>query len=539
MPGAGMQKYILTVLCVLMAVTAWPQEKKRDLGQLNGSVETSWGVYIDDPALSTPLTQKYGTNTYVNLGYAIKGFRAGLQYDIYEPQMLGYDARLKGNGLKGFFAGWSDSRWDVTLGTFYEQFGSGLLFRAYEQRDMGVNTSVLGANVKWRPLPWLSAKVMAGLPRRYMEMFNPSPVYGADLELSLLEPFVPDTDAVLTVAGSWLLRDDHTSGRASMAPAAVNSFSGRLGFSKGWFSFNGEYVHKGRSYGVDPRLTESSFVRPGQALLLNMDITLPRIGITAVWRSMENMSLYQDDSNSPTLNLNYMPSLARQHKYALFQLYPHKVHDFGGETGGSVDIAGNIPVGGNPRRPLKYSVNGSVFWDMETDASGYRFMGTGGGLLWAEVYLEIEKKWGPDWKTILAAGWQRKPEFSRFGMGEMLMNTVSAAADVLWQITSRYSLRMELQHAWSDFSDDQGWMMGLIEFGMAPGFMFYVSDMLNYRTYAATNTHYYDVGVSYAWRFLRASVSWGRHRAGETCSGGICRYVPEYTGMNASLSIIL
>lgn len=539
MPGAGMQKYILTVLCVLMAVTAWPQEKKRDLGQLNGSVETSWGVYIDDPALSTPLTQKYGTNTYVNLGYAIKGFRAGLQYDIYEPQMLGYDARLKGNGLKGFYTGWSDRKWDVTLGTFYEQFGSGLLFRAYEQRDMGVNTSVLGANVKWRPLPWLSAKVMAGLPRRYMEMFNPSPVYGADLELSLLEPIVPDTDAVLTLAGSWLLRDDHTSGRASMAPAAVNSFSGRLGFSKGCFSFNGEYVHKGRSYGVDPRLTESSFVRPGQALLLNMDITLPRIGITAVWRSMENMSLYQDDSNSPTLNLNYMPSLARQHKYALFQLYPHKVHDFGGETGGSVDITGNIPVGGNPRRPLKYSVNGSVFWDMETDGSGYRFMGTGGGLLWAEVYLEIEKKWGPDWKTILAAGWQRKPEFSRFGMGEMLMNTVSAAADVLWQITSRYSLRMELQHAWSDFSDDQGWMMGLIEFGMAPGFMFYVSDMLNYRTYAATNTHYYDVGVSYAWRFLRASVSWGRHRAGETCSGGICRYVPEYTGMNASLSIIL
>ena len=36
-----------------------------------------------------------------------------------------------------------------------------------------------------------------------------------------------------------------------------------------------------------------------------------------------------------------------------------------------------------------------------------------------------------------------------------------------------------------------------------------------------------------------ASVSYGRHRAGETCSGGICRYVPEYTGMNARLSIIL
>ena len=534
-----MRKYILAALCLLMTVPVWTQEKKkRDLGKLNGSIETSWGWYINDPSLSTPLTRKYGTNTYVNLGYTIKGFRAGLQYDIYEPPMLGYDIP-EGNGLKGFFAGWSDSKWDITAGTFYEQFGSGLLFRAYEQRDMGINTSVLGANVKWRPLPWISTKVMAGLPRRYMEMFNTSIVYGADLELSLLEPIVPETDAVLTVAGSWLMRDDKTSDRIEGAPATVNSFSGRLGFSKGAFSLSGEYVHKGKSYGIDPRQTVFAFVKPGQALLLNLDVTLPRVGITAVWRSIENMSLYQDDSNSPTLNLNYIPSLTRQHKYTLFQLYPHQVHDYGGETGGSIDITGNIPVGGNPRRPLKYSVNGSVFWDMEADDTGYRFMSTGGELLWAEVYLELEKKWGPDWKTILAMGWQRKPEVSRFGLGKMDMNTVSAAADVLWQISSRYSLRMEVQHAWSDFFDDQGWMMGMLEFGIAPGFMFYVSDMINYRTYAATNTHYYDIGVSYAWKFLRTSLSWGRHRAGETCSGGICRYVPEYTGMNASLSIIL
>ncbi len=116
-----MRKFILAALCLLMSMPAWTQEKqKRDLGKLNGSVETSWGWYVDDPALATPLTQKYGTNTYVNLGYAIKGFRAGLQYDIYEPQMLGYDSQLKGNGLKGFSAGWSDSKWDITAGTFYE-----------------------------------------------------------------------------------------------------------------------------------------------------------------------------------------------------------------------------------------------------------------------------------------------------------------------------------------------------------------------------------------------------------------------------------
>ena len=43
--------------------------------------------------------------------------------DFILGAMLGYDIP-EGNGLKGFFAGWSDSKWDITAGTFYEQFGS-------------------------------------------------------------------------------------------------------------------------------------------------------------------------------------------------------------------------------------------------------------------------------------------------------------------------------------------------------------------------------------------------------------------------------
>ncbi len=535
-----MKRLLATLLCLSMVLSASAQEKKKkDLGRLSGGLETSWGVYFDDPAIGLKTEQKFGTNTYVNLGYEIKGFRFGLQYDVYEKPMLGYDPLLEGNGLGGAFAAWSDSNWDITLGTFKEQFGSGLLFRAYEQRDMGINTSVLGANVAWRPLSWLSAKVMAGTPRRFMQILNPSFVYGADLEISLIESFMPQSASMLTLAGSWVMRDDRSRERALNAPAQVNSFSGRLAFSRDWFSMDGEYVHKGKALGLDPRLAAPSLVATGQALLLNMNVSLPRFGMALSWRSIENMSWRQDDAHEQSVNLNYIPALTRQHKYALFSLYPHKVHDFGGETGGQADISGSIPVGGNPRRPLKYTFNASAYFDMPWNENGYRFMNMGGDLLWAEAYLELEKKWGPDWKTIIACGWQRKPEFSRFGYGRVMMNTVSQAADVLWQISNKISLRMELQHAWSDFTDDQGWFMGLIELGIAPGFMFYVSDMCNYSTIAPKNTQYYDVGVSYAWKFLRAAVSYGRHRAGETCSGGICRYVPEYTGMNFNLMITL
>lgn len=528
----------LLLLCATLPVAAQQttaEKPKRDWGKLSGSIESSWGIYMKDSALGIDeLDQTYGTNTYINLGYAIKGFRFGLQYDIFEKPMIGYDPLLEGNGLRGGFAAWSNSQWEVTLGTYVEQFGSGLIFRAYEEREMGINTSLLGGNLHWRPASWLSTKFVVGKPRRFME-FADAWVYGADAELSLLELAAPQSDALLLLGGSWVLRDDVSDNRPDY-PAVVNAYSGRLDFSKGAFSIGGEYVHKGESMRIDPRYAIDK--GDGQALLLNAGFDLPGFGMSAVWRSIENMSWHQDDTSGQSVDLNYIPALTKQHKYALCSLFPHEVLGYGGETGGQIDLFGEIPVGGHPRRPLRFAINASMYKDMERSGNHYKFMGMGGDLSFAETSLELEKKWGPDWKTILVFAYQRQNEFSRFGFGDMQMNTEIVVGDVLWQITPKTSLRAEVQHAWSDSLDDQRWLMGLVELGLAPRWMIYVSDMCNYQSYG-DNIHYFDAGVSYAHKFLRAAVSFGRYRAGEVCSGGICRYVPEHTGVNVSLSIIL
>lgn len=529
----------LSLLCATLQAAAQQTTEakpKRDWGKLSGSVESAWGIYMKDPTLGIDkLNQTYGTNTYVNLGYAIKGFRFGLQYDIFEKPMIGYDPLLEGNGLMGGFAAWSNSKWEVTLGTYVEQFGSGLILRAYDEREMGINTSLLGGNLHWRPASWLSTKFVVGKPRRYMG-FADSWVYGADAELSLIELINPQSDALLMLGGSWVLRDDVTKNHPEMFPATINAFSGRLDFTKGVFSIGGEYVHKGKGRRYDPQFVTD--VGTGQALLLNAGFDLPGFGMSAVWRSVENMAWQQDDISSPSVDLNYIPSLTKQHKYALCSLFPHKMLGYGGETGGQVDIFGEIPVGGHPRRPLRFAINASMYKEMERTGSHYKFMGMGGDLSFAESSLELEKKWGPDWKTILVFAYQRQNEFSRFNFGTMQMNTEIVVADVLWQMTAKTSLRAEVQHAWSDSLDDQRWLMGLLELGIAPQWMVYVSDMCNYQSYG-DNIHYFDVGVSYAYKFLRAGVSFGRYRAGEVCSGGICRYVPEHTGVNLKLSIIL
>ena len=120
----------------------------------------------------------------------------------------------------------------------------------------------------------------------------------------------------------------------------------------------------------------------------------------------------------------------------------------------------------------------------------------------------------------------------------MRMDSEGLVADLLYKITPKTSLRMELQHVWSDSKDNQRWAMGLLELGLAPAWMVYVSDMCNYESYG-DSLHYYRVGGSYSWRSLRASVDYGRNREGIQCAGGVCRYFPEHTGVTVMLSVAI
>ena len=49
--------------------------------------------------------------------------------------------------------------------------------------------------------------------------------------------------------------------------------------------------------------------------------------------------------------------------------------------------------------------------------------------------------------------------------------------------------------------------------------------------------HYYSVGGSYSKGRTRLGVNYGRQRGGLICVGGVCRYVPENTGVTANLTV--
>ena len=72
-------------------------------------------------------------------------------------------------------------------------------------------------------------------------------------------------------------------------------------------------------------------------------------------------------------------------------------------------------------------------------------------------------------------------------------------------------------------------MAGLVEVGLAPHWSFTVSDMYNH---GDTKQHYWNVSAAFAHKAFKALLGYGRNREGMVCSGGVCRWQPEYKGIN-------
>lgn len=126
----------------------------------------------------------FGSNNYLNLDYRWKRFSVGLMYEAYLPVLQGFSNALNDNDIVYKYVAFEDRNLKIRVGDFYEQFGSGLIFRAYEERSLGLNTAVEGVNLFYSYRDKVSIRGIYGRPRKFMEHAESS-VRGIDAGVSL------------------------------------------------------------------------------------------------------------------------------------------------------------------------------------------------------------------------------------------------------------------------------------------------------------------------------------------------------------------
>ena len=512
------------VLCCCLSAVAQDQEQQ---GQgknvkITGSIQSDMLVPMRDEAIGAEKTEDFQTNTYADLMLQSKYVDAGLRLEYLDHPLPGFEKDFKGWGLPHFWVKGRYKNTELTLGTFYEQFGLGLILRSYEERSLGIDNSLLGARLVTRPYKGITIKALSGRQRRYWS-WNKGLVSGADAELNLNEwiPALQQHGTELMIGGSWVNKYEKQEDifvdptHKLNLPKYVNAWDVRATLNTGPWSFLAEYAQKTQ----DPSFDNGYSYEKGTVGVLSGSFSQKGLSILLQAKRSENMSFRSRRSMIGTSSfINHLPAFTQDQTYALAALYPYATQLADGEW------ANQAEVGYNFKRKTK--LGGKYGMNVKLNFSHVRWAGE---TFYQDIDLTVTRKLSKNVKLALMYMNQRYNQTVVEGHGGMIRSNIFIA-DAKFQLSSKTSLRTELQYL--STPDDLGdWLYGLAEFSLAPSWMFSVSDMYNV---GETNIHYYHADVTFSASGHRVSLGFGRTRAGYNCSGGVCRYVPASRGFTLS-----
>lgn len=557
-------------------------------GKVTGNMQVDAQVYSEDDKLgitdSSLNYKKFGMNGFANVLYTNGDFRAGMRFEGYLNPMLGFDPRYEGVGVPYWFAGYKLGNLEMTAGHFYEQFGSGLVLRSWEEWTLGYDNNIYGFNAKFSPISGVTIKGLVGVQRYFWEPYqtnNRGIVKGVDGDFYLNDIFESMTEAKtkITLGGSFVSKYESppimTFSRDSSytvindvgdtsnwskkttykydLPYNVGSWAARLNLASGRFNFYAEYAQKAN----DPNATNNYIYKNGQAIYSTLSYSTKGLGIFVSTKWIDNMgfkSKMNESGNPAMLDINYLPAISKEHQYSLATMYPYATKP-NGEAGFKGEVVYTIPkktkVGGpyGTTLSVNYSFANSIKKEQispdipidSTGTDGYQssLFSIGDLTYYRDFNLLIERKFSSKVKTKLAyynQTYNLHVIEDELYDEENLVYANIAVLDLTYKLTSKHSVRMEAQGLWTK-EDEGDWAALALEYNVSPSWYFSVMDEWNYANpVTARQIHYYNVSCGYSQGTNRIALRYGRQREGLLCVGGVCRYVPASTGLTITLT---
>lgn len=526
-------------------------------GRVTGNVQIDAQMSREDTVIGAEnVPEKLLMNARADILYTNGDFSAGLRFEMYQNPLLGFDAQYEGQGIANYFVAYNGKHLSVTAGNFYEQFGSGMILRTYEDRYLGLDNSLLGINVQIRPVDGITLKALAGKQRLFWG-YGAGLVRGVDGEVNLnsLVGSLADSKLRITLGAGFVSKYEAEELIPSSAnpeyrlnlPLNVGAGCVRADIGFGNWSLQTEYVRKGQ----DPSATNKYIYHPGEAILLNLIYSQRGFSASLQAKRIDNMGFKSMRSQSgEMLYINYLPAITKNHTYAFLSMYPYATQ-VNGEQGLQADVMYKFKKGSlfGGDYGTDIHLNSSVVFGLDTTVTGlagtegYIVNGGLGQTLYGDISVEVARKLSKTVKLTTTYAYQVFNPIVENEPGSLHHNHI-VVADLSWKVNKKHSLRFEAEWMGSDSYYDASdahhtdrragdWVMGLVEWNIGSHFFISVSDQYAYNDGIG---NYYNVSVGYTQGATRLQLGYGKQREGLLCIGGVCRQVPASNGLTFSLT---
>jgi hypothetical protein len=550
------------VATFLLPALAFGQGQERDAGSVSGNLQMLWQSYSEDPIIGAIVPpEQSGFNAFGNLIYQQGGFSAGMRYESYLNAVLGFPGRFKGSGIGYRYARYADptGKVDFTIGNFYEQFGSGMILRSYEERALGIDNALDGIRLIIRPIEGVEVKAIYGKQRLDFDsrLINGSGIVRAvDGSIDVNGLFSGrggyDWKTKIRLGASFVskFQDGGTITKDSLIltlPENIGAWSYRLDLQRSGWTAGLEYSGKIN----DPSADNGYTYRNGEALLANLGYTRRGLGISINAKTVDNMSFRSDrDVLLFDLPVNYIPAITQQHTYNLAAtLYPYATV-ISGESSASAELFYNIPKGSllGGKYGTSLSINFAAANGLDTtqlsgqDELVYGYernsWGFGPSKFVRDFNVQISRKVSKTFK------W--KYTFYNLEFNTLATPVTTTFKGIVYadihvvetqiKTRKRQSLRTELQALFTE--EDKGdWATFLAEYTWSPHWFVSIVDQYNFgNSDSDARVHYLFGAVGRIDGPHRLSIGYGKRREGIFCIGGVCRAVPASNGFEVNFT---
>ncbi len=544
-----MRAFLSVIILMTISAAAFSQGLLPN-STIQGDFQTDFQYYYEDSLIGAPdVPEKLLSNGYLNLLFTSGNFTAGVRYENYQNVMQGFDPRYKGSGIPYRFAEYRHKDFEITAGNFYEQFGSGMIMRSFEERSLGIDNSIDGIRIKLKPFSGVYLKAFIGEHRLFFDKCE-GIVRGIDGELSLNE-FVPKLSTskwIYNTGARFVSKYQEDKYPIFKLPENVGAWAGRLNLTNGKIIFNTEYAHKIN----DPSAINNMIYKDGEALLINLGYTIKGFGLMLSGKRIDNMNYRSNRAATGNiLMINYLPALTKPHTYTLAAFYPYAT-----QPNGEMGFQGQINykfdkgtfLGGKygTYLALNYSRANSIDMQQINDTTAVMARGTDGytsdfftigdELYFEDFNIEITHKFS---KKVKAIGTYAMINYNSDvieGHTDGIFYANVGILDLTYKIQPKKALRLEMQHLWCA-QDEGNWGMAMLEYSIAPKWFFAALDNYNYGNEDKDKQiHYYMFSFGYTRNAGRIAISYGKQREGILCVGGVCRQVPASNGFLVSIT---
>jgi hypothetical protein len=520
------------------------------LSSVHGNFQVDAQYYKPDSLIGAPVVpEKFLSNAFGNVNFTSGNFTAGFRYESYQNVMIGFDPRYKGSGVPYRYMRYKYKDLDFTLGNFYDQFGSGLIFRAYEERGLLYDNTIDGVRAVYRPGRGITLKGFVGKQRTFFSQ-SPGILRGFDGEWNLNEinDSLAKKKTKIILGGSFISKYQEDQDPTYNLPLNVGCYSGRINIVHEGFNFLTEGAYKIN----DPSFNNSYSYRDGKGLYVTTSYAMKGFSVSLAAKAIDNMSFRSDRSAKlSAAMINFLPALTKPHTYLMMAYYPYATQP-NGEIGAMGEIQykakKGTKIGG--KYGWEVTLNGSVAYGTDTtnrlasrDSAHYNYdinYGDAGLKYFHDYNIEFSKKFSKIVKgTFMYANQFYNKNMVQFGSPNAGYDDIAShigVADITWKYKSGKALRFEAQTLITE-ADKGSWAVGLVEWTISSQWFLTVLDQYNYgNPDEAQRLHYYLANMTYVNGPTRIVLQYGKQRAGIFCVGGVCRFVPASNGVSVSIS---